>query len=73
MESRCDRGVARRIGAGLPGLAWPSAYRVISTKRRGGKVQLHVLSDSARAGFEPLQPNLEDVYFTALAEEHQPA
>ncbi|MFT5288384.1 MAG: ABC-2 type transport system ATP-binding protein [Planctomycetota bacterium] len=46
-----------------------AAHRVISTKRRGGKVRLHVLADSAPPGFEPVQPDLEDVYFTALAEE----
>ena len=42
-------------------------HHVISTKRRAGKVILHVHATDAPAGFESVQPDLEDVYFTTLA------
>ncbi len=44
-----------------------SQHRVISTKRRAGKVRVHVHSEGAPEGFEAVQPDLEDVYFAALA------
>ncbi len=40
---------------------------VITTRMKGGRLQVHVLSEfSPGAGFEPFDPALEDVYFTAL-------
>ena len=41
-------------------------HRAISTKRRTGKIVLHVFADSPPDGFEPTEPDLDDVYFTAL-------
>jgi ABC-type multidrug transport system ATPase subunit len=42
-------------------------HQVISTRRRAGKVMLHVYATQAPAGFESVQPDLEDVYFATLA------
>ncbi len=40
---------------------------VISTRLKGGKTVLHVLADEQpEEGFEPLAPDLEDVYFSTL-------
>lgn len=44
-----------------------SEHQVISTKRRAGQVRVHVLASKAPADFESVQPDLEDVYFAALA------
>src|ERR1043166_7501808 len=41
---------------------------VISTRLFAGRTQLHVIADEQPdAGFEPAAPDLEDVYFSALA------
>jgi ABC-type multidrug transport system ATPase subunit len=46
---------------------YQSSMNVISTRRIGGAMQVHVLSGvSPGTGFEPLSPTLEDVYFSAL-------
>ena len=43
-------------------------HAVISTKLCGGRTIAHVYCDSAPApGFEPAKPDLEDVYFSAIA------
>ncbi|NBA89184.1 ATP-binding cassette domain-containing protein [Emticicia sp. CRIBPO] len=43
-------------------------FRVISTKLVSGKTQIHVLSDERpETGFELVQPDLEDVYFSTRA------
>ena len=43
-------------------------HNVISTKLFGGKTVVHVLSDSNPGNaFEPIQPDLEDVYFSTMA------
>ncbi|MEO8180658.1 MAG: ABC transporter ATP-binding protein [Deltaproteobacteria bacterium] len=42
-------------------------YRVISTRRLGGKLLLHVHADEPPdASFQPVAPDLEDLYFHAL-------
>ena len=44
------------------------AYSVISTKLLAGRTLVHVHADSRPdAGFEAVQPDLEDVYFTTMA------
>jgi ABC-type multidrug transport system ATPase subunit len=44
-----------------------ATFNVISTRLIAGKLQLHVLSDDRpEAGFDPLYPGLEEVYFSAL-------
>lgn len=48
-------------------------HTVISNKRRAGKITVHVHAEVQPDGFEPVQPDLEDVYFTALATPTQPA
>ena len=41
---------------------------VLSTQLRAGRVQVQVLADtSPGAGFEPVEPDLEDVYFAVLS------
>jgi len=47
--------------------SYQSAFQVISTRLFSGKTQLHVLSDERpEAGFERIDPGLEDVYFSTL-------
>jgi ABC-type multidrug transport system ATPase subunit len=43
-------------------------HPVISTKMLGGRTVVHVYGDAAPgAGFEPAEPDLEDVYFSTMA------
>jgi ABC-2 type transport system ATP-binding protein len=42
-------------------------HKIISTKLLGGRTVIHVYSEDALTGFDPVQPDLEDVYFTAMA------
>jgi ABC-type multidrug transport system ATPase subunit len=43
-------------------------HHVISTKLLGGRTLVHVHADaSPGTGFEPVEPDLEDVYFTTMA------
>jgi ABC-type multidrug transport system ATPase subunit len=43
-------------------------HAVISTKLLGGRTVVHVYSEGAPdAGFEPTEPDLEDVYFSTMA------
>lgn len=49
-------------------------FPVISSRLQGGRSVLHVLSnDSPGAGFEPVAPDLEDVYFATLHRVRQSA
>ena len=41
-------------------------HAVISTKLVAGRTVVHVFSDGQPDGFEPVQPGLEDVYFSTL-------
>ncbi len=44
-----------------------SKYPVISTRLMAGKTRIHVIgSTSPGAGFEPVEPTLEDTYFAAI-------
>jgi len=44
------------------------AFQVISTRLTGGKITIHVYSEGPPApSFEPVPPDLKDVYFTLLA------
>jgi ABC-type multidrug transport system ATPase subunit len=46
---------------------YQKAFQVISTKLVAGATQIRVLSDTQpEQGFESIQPNLEDYYFTTL-------
>jgi ABC-2 type transport system ATP-binding protein len=48
--------------------------KVISTKLLSGRTVVHVYSENAPGGFEMVQPDLEDVYFTAMGGHYrQPA
>jgi ABC-type multidrug transport system ATPase subunit len=43
-------------------------HRVISTKLLAGRTVVHVYADASPGpGFEPVEPDLEDVYFTTMA------
>jgi len=58
----------RRVIAKAELPAIEQAHAVISTKLLGGRTVVHVCSDGAPgAGFEPTEPDLEDVYFSAMA------
>jgi ABC-type multidrug transport system ATPase subunit len=47
-----------------------SGIRIISTRLRAGRTEVHVLADSRPgASFEPVAPTLEDVYFSTLNDE----
>ena len=64
---------------GLEGLIWrkiirkselpqlEQEHKIISTKLLGGRTVVHVYGEVAPAGFELVQPDLEDVYFSAMA------
>ncbi|GAB3907527.1 ABC transporter ATP-binding protein [Larkinella knui] len=41
-------------------------HQVISTQLKGGKTQIHIYSDSPQLGFEPVEADLEDVYFSKI-------
>jgi ABC-2 type transport system ATP-binding protein len=44
------------------------AHAVISTKMLGGRTVVHVYADAAPGpGYEPAEPDLEDVYFSTMA------
>lgn len=46
---------------------YKSAYHVISTKFKMGKLHIHILSNSdPEKGFSSIQPSLEDAYFSIL-------
>jgi ABC-2 type transport system ATP-binding protein len=54
-----DRGEVDRYRATLP---------VLSTQRHAGRIRVQVLADAAPGpGFEAVEPDLEDVYFSVLA------
>ena len=42
-------------------------HPVISTKLLAGRTVVRVFNDGARDGFEPAEPDLEDVYFSAMS------
>jgi len=77
-------GVPQALTAELEGKVWRKAierseleacrerYRVISTHLRAGRTVVHVVSQADPGeGFEPHAPNLEDVYFSSLADTRQ--
>ncbi len=48
--------------------AYERDYRVISTKLLAGRILIHVHGETQPdASFDPVDPDLEDVYFTAMA------
>lgn len=73
------RGIPSELTQQLEGKVWSkiikkqdlrsyqSTFNVISTRLFSGKTQLHVLADQQpEAGFEPIHPGLDDVYFSTL-------
>jgi ABC-type multidrug transport system ATPase subunit len=57
----------RRVIAKAELPAIEQAHAVISTKLLGGRTVVHIFSDGTPgAGFEPTEPDLEDVYFAAM-------
>ena len=50
---------------------YTSRFPVISTKLSAGRPQIHVFADSSpEAGFVPVAPDLEDVFFASIADLH---
>ncbi|MCY7352712.1 MAG: ABC transporter ATP-binding protein [Cytophagaceae bacterium] len=43
-------------------------HRVISTQLKSGKTQIHVYADEQPTGFEAVEADLEDVYFSKITE-----
>ncbi|GAB3035017.1 ABC transporter ATP-binding protein [Spirosoma pulveris] len=43
-------------------------HRIISAQLKGGKTRLHAYSDLPLSGFDPVTPDLEDVYFAKITE-----
>lgn len=43
-------------------------HQIISTQLKGGKTRLHAYSEVPLLDFEPITPDLEDVYFTRITE-----
>ncbi|MBD2703400.1 ABC transporter ATP-binding protein [Spirosoma sp. BT702] len=43
-------------------------HTIISTKLLGGRTVVHVYSEETPAMFDPVQPDLEDVYFSVMAD-----
>ena len=79
-------GVPAEVIAGLAGTIWQktiakpelasyqASHRVISTRLFAGRTVIHVHSlDEPGQGFEPVVPDLEDVYFHTLSEASGPA
>lgn len=68
-----------RAMAGLTGRIWrkiieknelsqvEKQHKIISTKLLGGRTVVHAYSEDMPSGFEMVQPDLEDVYFSAMA------
>lgn len=54
---RCERDEVQRL---------EQQVHVLSTRRRAGQVVLHALAEQCPAGFEAVEPRLEDAYFAAL-------
>jgi hypothetical protein len=47
--------------------AYAANYAIISNKMVGGKPFIHVYSETdPQNGFEPVRPNLEDVFFSKI-------
>lgn len=42
-------------------------YKIISTKLLGGRTVIHAYSEESLPGFDSAEPDLEDVYFSAMA------
>jgi ABC-type multidrug transport system ATPase subunit len=47
-------------------IAWLEKYKVLSSKLSDGMVDLHIWSEDALDGFEKINPDLEDVYFSVI-------
>lgn len=45
-------------------------FKVISSKLISGETQIRVLADMQPNGFEPIEPTLEDYYFSTLSNQH---
>lgn len=46
--------------------AWADNYKVVSSKLTEGQIDMHIWSDSPLEGFEKVNPDLEDVYFSVI-------
>lgn len=49
-------------------ITYRKTHRIISTQLKGGKTRLHAYSDLPLANFDPVAPDLEDVYFAKITE-----
>ena len=59
------------MGQAIANLGWPRYSYVISTKLFAGRHLIHVYSDERPdTSFDPVDPDLEDVYFATMAGLH---
>lgn len=72
---RSLRGRVWRRAVPKPALAeYQARLDVISTRLRGGQTVIHVVADNPpEAGFEPVEGQLEDLYFATLSENRRTA
>jgi ABC-2 type transport system ATP-binding protein len=45
---------------------YDNAFRIVYTRMLAGEMEIHVFAPSPPAGFQPVHPDLEDVYFTSI-------
>ncbi|HEX8350170.1 MAG TPA: ABC transporter ATP-binding protein, partial [Hymenobacter sp.] len=68
LEGKIWRRIVEKIG--LPALE--RDHQVISTKLLSGRTVVHIYSEENPGnGFEPVAPDLEDVYFSTMAGYYQ--
>jgi len=46
--------------------AWTDSYKIVSSKLSEGQIDLHIWSDTPLEGFEKVNADLEDVYFSVI-------
>jgi ABC-2 type transport system ATP-binding protein len=63
--------VWRRVIAREELEATQEAHRVISTKLLAGRTVVRVYDESRPAGFDPAEPDLEDVYFSVMVDAYR--
>jgi ABC-type multidrug transport system ATPase subunit len=74
LVKRLEGRIWRKLVAKSDLAAHQAAFQVISTRRLAGRTGIHVHADGQPdASFEPVAPDLEDLYFFAMASRAEPA
>jgi ABC-type multidrug transport system ATPase subunit len=70
--SKLDGRLWRKVVPKADVARYKNTYRVIAARLVAGETQLHVLSETQpEEGFEPVAPDLEDVYFSVLSSQFE--